>query len=388
MRLAVVTLLMMLTLAPAAQAAWTSAGGGAAHTFAHPGLTASFREAWSKRLAPWDGQGGGLIEHGVTVAGGRVFGTTIDGTTVALDAWTGRTLWARDLGGRFATAPTYSNGRLFVQSFTNPTLKALDARTGRVLWKRRLVRGPVGFAQKFGRSEGAPTVVRGRVYVSTFRRLRGTWKPDTGKVLAFTTRGRRLFSRRTCGGWQSPVWTGRYLVSADTCGTVRALTRWGRLAWQRRIGTPTYAQLGYLRGRVIIPARSGRVYALKATTGRRLWMRRVGYGTGYPDCALTRHRVFCANHDGRVAALRMRTGRKVWARRFNRPIFGAVGYSRGFVWVALHPSGRRRGSVVGLRPRNGAVRRRMAGGCYDPFAADGRTIYIIHCTRVRALRSP
>lgn len=358
--------------------AWTTVGGSSSHPFATTAGATGFKTAW---IAQPRHSRGSLLEHGVTVCDGRVHGVTLWGTLFALNAATGRTIWKRDLPGGYATSPACLNGRLFVNNHgtgrRNSTyLRAFNARTGKRLWARHLW---------VEHSEGAPNVLRGHVYVAGTNRYR-SWLPNSGKVMSFTVRGRRRWQRKTCGTWQSPVWTGRVLVAGSTCGRVTAFSRDGKVRWRSFIPAPVYAQLGYAAGRVIIPGRKGVVYALGHRRGRRIWARRVGWGIGYPDCAVTRWRVWCGNQNGTVAMLRARNGRPVWKRDLHGRLMGAVTLVRRTLWVAPHDPMSGRGVVLGLRPDNGRIRVRFRSGKYDPAAAAGRTTYLVHSRKVRALR--
>jgi outer membrane protein assembly factor BamB len=378
MKAFLVASLAALAVAPAASA-WVTAGGTAAHTFAtSEGSSPPYRTLWEKR--PQFG-GGGLLEHGVTIAGGRVYGINISGTAFAIDVSSGKILWKNDLPGSFATAPAYSHGRLFVNDHGVPgrkttRLRALSAATGRVLWSRRL------WSEH---SEGSPNVVGRRVFVPTINRRAGSFNTSTGKVIAYTLGGRKVWQRRTCGTWQAPVWTGRLFVSGSLCGRVQAFTFGGRLRWSRRIDSPVYAQIGYSAGRVVIPGRTGRVYVLSARSGRSLWSRRVGWLTGYPDCAVTRLRVWCGNMDGTVRAFVARNGRQLWVRDYGVTMMGATTLAHGVLWVVVHELGVG-GRILGVRPGSGRVFVQYRGGKYDPVATYGRTVILIHGFYLQAVR--
>src|SRR6185503_11525180 len=71
----------------------------------------------------------------VTVAGGRLYVGTHDGTVLALDPADGRRLWEFRAGDAVLSAPIVADGRVLFGSYDH-FVYALDARTGRLLWKR------------------------------------------------------------------------------------------------------------------------------------------------------------------------------------------------------------------------------------------------------------
>jgi outer membrane protein assembly factor BamB len=378
--LAAAGVLLALAL-PAPASAWITEGGSNRHTFAtRQGVPPPYETVWLKRVRY---ERGGLLEHGITIAGGRIYAMTLAGTVVALSQATGKEIWRHDLPGRFATSPSYFRGRVYLQTHTGRharrtvVLFALDAETGRTAWIRIL---------RAAHSEGSPNIVNGDIYIGTVNRHQRTGLIISGAVRSYTLSGRLRWKRATCGTGQPPVWTGRLLVAADRCGIVRAYTTRGRVVWRTRIASAVGAQLAYAAGKVIVHAKAGIVYALRARSGRHIWSKRVGWDTGYPDCSVTRYRVVCGNYDGTVAAFGARRGGQFWRRNYGGRLLGAVVATRGMLWIA--PINRRtgRGRVLGLNPRTGNVRLSFHSGRYDPAAAHGDWVYIVHSRHIRALQ--
>ena len=99
-----------------------------------------------------------------TVAGGRVFVSSVSGTIYSLDAATGCTYWAYKAGSSVRTAisiaPSKSTGRYIayfgdIRSYTH----AVDAETGTLVWKTRVEDHPAS------RITGAPVFYDGRLFV-------------------------------------------------------------------------------------------------------------------------------------------------------------------------------------------------------------------------------
>ncbi len=100
-----------------------------------------------------------------TVAGGRVFVGSQNGTVYALDARTGCIYWFFSADGAVRTAiavgPRAGGGASVYFGDTAAHAYALDAGTGKPLWKTKVEEHPLA------RITGAPTLYRGRLYVPT-----------------------------------------------------------------------------------------------------------------------------------------------------------------------------------------------------------------------------
>jgi len=100
-----------------------------------------------------------------TVAGGRVFVGSQNGTVYALDAKTGCIYWFFSADGAVRTAiavgPRAGGGASVYFGDTAAHAYALDAATGKPLWKTKVEEHPLA------RVTGAPTVYRDRLYVPT-----------------------------------------------------------------------------------------------------------------------------------------------------------------------------------------------------------------------------
>ncbi len=128
--------------------------------FAAAGGTAYQLSIATNRLRTF--AGGGRIEAGGTLAGGRLVVATTGGLVRALDPSDGRPVWQRHLPlgnskvrpGVFA-APATVNGQVYVGAI-NCNLYALD-QLGRPLWQAKLT----------GTIRGAPVVLGERVYVTS-----------------------------------------------------------------------------------------------------------------------------------------------------------------------------------------------------------------------------
>jgi outer membrane protein assembly factor BamB len=98
-----------------------------------------------------------------TLAYGRVYIGNADGTVYAFGARSGRLLWARRAGTYVYTAAATWRQRIYVGTWDG-YFSAFDAATGDLLWRH----------EAEGGISGAPTVMAGLVYYSTFGKFTNT----------------------------------------------------------------------------------------------------------------------------------------------------------------------------------------------------------------------
>jgi polyvinyl alcohol dehydrogenase (cytochrome) len=180
-----------------------------------------------------------------SVAGGRVFVGSHNGTIYSLDAKTGCIYWTFGAGGGVRNAmvigPRSGGGYAVYFGDSNATAYALDASTGRKLWSRKVDDHPLA------RITGTPTLYQGRLYVPvasyeeaaggdphytccTFRGNLSALNAETGAVVwkTFTLPepakprgqnpdGATLYGPAGVGIWSSPaIDAKRKLVYAST----------------------------------------------------------------------------------------------------------------------------------------------------------------------------
>ncbi len=164
-----------------------------------------------------------------TVAGGRVFATTIDSKLIALSAKTGEREWQYQ-GKEIATtllgqgAPAVSDG-IVLAGFGSGELVAVREESGALVWSDSLAssRGRNSIVD-LSAVRGLPVVSQGRVYAVG----------AGGLLLAIDLRtGRRLWEREV-GGTQTPWLAGDWLFVQtidQTLAAIRASD--GRVRWVR-----------------------------------------------------------------------------------------------------------------------------------------------------------
>lgn len=211
------------------------------------------------------------------VAGSVVYAAGTD--TVAFDGLTGRELWRRQIGC-FWCSPAVAQGTLYIAGGPDTDdaeakLFALSARSGATRWSAKHLRDGV-----WGDS---PAVAGGRVYMQV---ARGSGRRALG-LSAFDTRtGKRRWTvaggrSRTLPG-DGPAVAGATIYYASRSGALYAL----RAATGRRLWVRNFADIvlePVVANGVIYTGAGNRLFALNARTGRTLWSTVLADGIGtYP----------------------------------------------------------------------------------------------------------
>jgi outer membrane protein assembly factor BamB len=255
---------------------WPQAGGYANHDMQHPALAEAPAKLWQASI----GDGSSSRQHVMSmpvVAGGRIYAIDSSGEVSCLDSGTGRKIWSVDSKPADASAPVvsgglaFAEGKLFVASGLAQVM-ALDPANGKQLWVQNQP-APM---------HAAPTVLDGRVFVVTV---------ENEMIALSAADGHKLWSQT---GISNPA---------------------------SLMGGASPAAEG---GLVIAPYSSGEIFALRAETGRVAWednltaVRRVDAVSALSDIrgrpVLDRGTVYAASHSGRIVAIDARSGERLWDR--------------------------------------------------------------------------
>ncbi|MBZ5601769.1 MAG: PQQ-binding-like beta-propeller repeat protein [Acidobacteriia bacterium] len=180
-----------------------------------------------------------------TVAGGRLFVGSHNGTVFSLDAKTGCIYWTYSAKGAVRSSVVVSGNAVYFGD-NSATAYALDAATGKELWSRKVEEHP------YARISGSPAVYEGRVYVGvasfeetvgsnpnyeccTFRGTLNALDAKTGAVVWRTylvpqpkpagksATGKTLWGPSGAGIWSAPtIDVKRGLIYAGTGNTYTA----------------------------------------------------------------------------------------------------------------------------------------------------------------------
>jgi outer membrane protein assembly factor BamB len=268
--------------------------------------------AWSANIGAGDARRQRIVADPVT-GQGRIF--TLDaGATVTATSSAGGTLWSRDLtpsadrsdqatGGGIALA----DGVLYVSS-TFGLLTALDAATGEIRWQQKLeatgsgtptVQGDLVYLVSGGDTAWAIETANGRV------RWQTSTSPDQANVL----------------GGAAPVVTDKLAIFAFGNGELQATFRQGGLrVWdaivsgQRRFSA--LSRVADITGDPVLAGdtlyvgtHSGRMVALNAANGERLWTATDG---AISPVWVAGGSVFAISDRNELMRLDARDGTRIW----------------------------------------------------------------------------
>ena len=164
-----------------------------------------------------------LMEYSPIVVGDTLYGIDNNGEAFALNTRNGKQRWRRDVATLNASAPTHSDGRLYVSNLEPGQVLALKARSGKVAWHNSLP----------GRTESSPLVVGDEVIAGC----------ECGSVYAFDKRsGKQLWSTPVGGAVKaSPAFSKGIVYVGDYSGEMTAMRASnGQVRWQTSVGNSIY----------------------------------------------------------------------------------------------------------------------------------------------------
>jgi len=265
--------------APVVNPDWPEVGGYPDHAMQHLSLPDKLTRVWKTSTGEGASRYTRVLSQPI-VAKGRIYAMDGGVQVSAYDAATGDRLWQVDLkpdeerGNSFGGGVAFWNDRLFA-STGYAQVVALDPANGKVIW-RSGVGSPV---------RSAPTVSDGRVFVVTV---------ENELVVLATDDGRRLWVHNAIPetasllGSASPAVEGEVVVAAYSSGEIYALTvETGRPLWSDNLAATrsvdavsTLADIRGMpvidRGRVFAASHSGRMAAIDLRSGERAWEQDLG----------------------------------------------------------------------------------------------------------------
>ncbi len=272
---------------------------------------------WSAEMAPTGEPSDDSSGAGLAVSGNRLFVSTAFGQIVALDAATGRRLWAQDLGAAAAGAPTATADTVFVIG-RDATAWALDPANGRVKWTAQ------GTPSTETVGGGASPAVSGDMVVLPFasRELRGLLRAGGSELWSTTVAGTRLGRVYAAIGdiTGDPVIVGDTLYAGSPSGRTDAFSlRSGRQLWSARegaMGPPAVAG-----GSVFTVSDQNELVRIDATTGERIWAEPLPY---FVRNNLRRRRDIYVHHGPLLAGGRLWVASSDGLLRGFSPVSGAL----------------------------------------------------------------
>lgn len=302
---------------------WPQAGGYPNHAMQHLALNqGQLQRAWSADIGTGSTTRMPLVARPV-VADGRVYALDTQNRLSAYNVQDGKQLWridARKIGEKESTIAggvAFSGGVLYASAGYNEII-AVNPVNGEIFW-RTAIDTP---------SRSAPTINEGRVFVVTQTNTLTALDAKTGTVL-WDYSG--MEGAASLVGGASPAAEAGLVVPAFTSGEIYALrVENGSLAWSDNLAS--MLRLGGLsgiadisgypvidKGLVFAISYAGRMVAIDAQTGMRIWTREIG-GSDTPWVA--GNSVFVLTSQGELVSLERETGAIRWVtqmRQYDNP---------------------------------------------------------------------
>jgi outer membrane protein assembly factor BamB len=201
----------------------------------------------------------GASETSPLLSDGRLYVGGWDGKVTALDAASGRRLWAFRTGGAVKGGLAAAGGLVYAGSYDGH-LYALDAATGRPVWRAN------GSPQLFGhgRFYSTPVVAYGRVYVGS----------TDGRMYSFGARSGKLRWSHHTGGYvygSAAVWHGLVVVGSYDRHFYAFDAATGAERWRLDAGGPISGSATVIGGIAYFATLRGRLYAVAAADGHVIW---------------------------------------------------------------------------------------------------------------------
>ena len=299
--------------AASANANWSQRGGLASHLSPHGALSPSPVLVWAVPI----GQGNSRqnrIAAAPVVAGGQVFAMDALSTVSAVSTG-GALQWQVDLAAGFDRDANASggglaaeNGRVYATTGYGEVV-ALDAASGGVLWRQRLDVP----------ATGAPAIAGGKVFVAARDGSGWALEAATGKIV-WQVPG--TASPASVTGGAAPAVADGTVIFAFASGQLVALTAddgtplWSAPVTGQRLGRG-YGGLADITGDPVVAGgvvyagtAAGRMAALDAATGVRLWTATEG---AMSPPLVVGGSVFVVNDEARLVRLDAGSGAEIWA---------------------------------------------------------------------------
>jgi outer membrane protein assembly factor BamB len=308
-----------------------------------------------------------LMEYSPIVVGDTLYGIDNNGEAFALNTRNGKPRWRRDVATLNASAPTYSDGRLYVSNLEPGQVQALNAQNGKVVWRHPLP----------GRTESSPLVVGDQVIAGC----------ECGSVYSLDAKsGKENWSASVGGAVKaSPAYDQGTVYVGSYGGQLTALRASnGAVRWTASTNGRIYGTAAVAFGRVFVGTVAGTMYAFDEDSGSLDWSTTIG---GYLYSAVaaaktpdTPPSIYFGSYSGSVYALNAQTGATRWSRYAAGPVSGA-GSVIGDVFYA---GDLRTTETFGWRITDGKPVLQARDGAYNPAISDGRRLYL---TGVRVIYS-
>jgi outer membrane protein assembly factor BamB len=270
--------------------------------------------------------------------------------------------WTYSSGALLEFPPSIYHNRMYLLDDSGYA-KALNASTGKVLWARRL-----------GSLAAASPAVDGRAGLVFMPVLSDQGSaPGDGRFVALSmATGKVKWSHPLpAGSESSAIFSGHSVYFGDTGGTLWALNiHSGHVEWTYKASGAIKGGPALWHGDLFFGDYAGRAYAVRAANGHQVWAvstegAHYGLGSGqfYATPAVAYGRVYLGNTDGRMYSFGARNGALAWATETGGYVYSsaAVADPKGLGPTVY--AGSYDGYFYAFNAQTGAIRwRHPAGG--------------------------
>lgn len=324
----------------------------------------------------WTFKGRRLLEYSPIAVGGAIYGINNNGLAFSIKKHSGKARWIREVATRNASAPAYSDARLFLSNLEPGQVISISTKNGSTLWKRSLP----------GRTESSPVVVGNLVIAGCECGTLYAFDAATGKTIWQTGLGGQLKA--------APAVSGGVAYIGDYSGTMSAVNiSDGSIKWQSDSqGTgfaagAFYGTAAVAFGRVYAGSKDGRVYSFNKQSGDVVWSHTIGgevyAGAAAADTPKSPPTVYFGTYGGsQFYALDARDGDERWSADVGGSVIGAASIVGETVYVAnLNTT-----ETDGFNVANGDKVWSFKDGAYNPVISDGRILYLTGYKTIYALK--
>lgn len=293
---------------------WPQAGGYPNHAMGQVSLKKNLKERWSAYIGSSDKSFNPLTISPIVV-GKTVFTLDSRSKLSAFDLKTGDKKWAFAINppneerGTLGGGLAFSAGKIYATSGYKQIL-AIKPETGELIWSKELP----------SPARSAPTVSAGRIYLLTLENHLISLSEDDGEII-WTYSG--IKSTTNLLGSAAPTVDPNLVVLPLSTGEIIGLRpENGQIAWHDNIAstsrTDTMFTIADVRSQPVIDqgivyasSYSGRMVAIDAINGRRLWQQQIG-STEMPWSA--GDAVYVIDNNQRLIALNRMSGKVYWIK--------------------------------------------------------------------------
>ncbi len=222
------------------------------------------------------------IRSSVHLQQNKLMVVTADGQLLCFEKQTGAALWQHRAvaqnSGVFSTAMATSNQTSTVVAFPSGDLSSINTQTGAMLWSDSLQKMDInGKASALFSGVDANPILENNLLIS------GNLADLT--IAHDATTGARIWELPV-GIMHHPWIAGDALFAITSHGEMIAVHKYrGAMAWQKVIGSSKFAKdkakryhgTFLLNGQLVAIAQTGEVFAFSPQTGKKLWVRELGY---------------------------------------------------------------------------------------------------------------